>query len=102
MGEPRNFICSNSSPVLVSCVSLKLLTAGFLTSPASWYLPLLVISKFRHIDILFNNAGVAIRKNTFDLGEMEWGQAIDVGLKGMYLVSHYVLPHMIKAGGGIA
>jgi len=43
-----------------------------------------LISKFRHIDILFNNAGVAIRKNTVDLGEREWDQAIDVGLKGMY------------------
>jgi len=59
-----------------------------------------VINKFGHIDILFNNAGIAIRKNSVDLTEREWDQAIDVGLKGIYLVSHYVLPHMIKAGGG--
>ncbi len=59
-----------------------------------------VINKFGCIDILFNNAGVIIRKNSVDLTEKEWDQAIDVGLKGMYLVSHYVLPHMIKAGGG--
>lgn len=59
-----------------------------------------VINKFGRIDILFNNAGVIIRKNSVDLSEREWDQAIDVGLKGMYLVSHYVLPHMIKAGGG--
>ncbi|MFC1583766.1 SDR family NAD(P)-dependent oxidoreductase [Candidatus Neomarinimicrobiota bacterium] len=59
-----------------------------------------VIKVFGHIDILFNNAGIAIRKNSVDLSEGEWDQALDVGLKGMYLVSHYVLPHMIKAGGG--
>lgn len=68
--------------------------------PASWYSSLLVISKFKHIEILFSNAGVAIRKNTVDLGERGWDQAIYVGSKGLYLVSHYVLPHMIRAGGG--
>ncbi|MFH1851240.1 MAG: SDR family oxidoreductase [Candidatus Neomarinimicrobiota bacterium] len=59
-----------------------------------------VISAFGQIDILFNNAGVAIRKNSVDLSETEWDLAVDVGLKGMYLVSHYVLPHMIQSGGG--
>ena len=59
-----------------------------------------VISEFGRIDILFNNAGVAIRKNSVDLTETDWDLAVDVGLKGMYLVSHHVLPHMITAGGG--
>lgn len=59
-----------------------------------------VMAEFGHIDILSNNAGVAIRKNSVDLAEAEWDLALDVGLKGMYLVSHYVLPHMITGGGG--
>jgi len=59
-----------------------------------------VMFEFGRIDILFNNAGVAIRKNSVDLTETDWDLAVDVGLKGMYLVSHHVLPHMITAGGG--
>lgn len=59
-----------------------------------------IMKKFGSVDILFNNAGVAIRKNSIDLSEAEWDLALDVGLKGMFLVSHHVLPYMIKAGGG--
>ncbi|MFC1575573.1 SDR family NAD(P)-dependent oxidoreductase [Gemmatimonadota bacterium] len=59
-----------------------------------------VISAFGKIDILFNNAGVAIRKNTVDLAEGEWDLALNVLLKGVYLLSHHVIPHMIAGGGG--
>ena len=57
-------------------------------------------TEFGKIDILVNNAGVAIRKNAVDLAEQEWDLALNVGLKGVYLLSHHVLPHMISAGGG--
>jgi NAD(P)-dependent dehydrogenase (short-subunit alcohol dehydrogenase family) len=59
-----------------------------------------VIARFGRIDILVNNAGVAVRKNTVDLSEEEWDLAVDVTLKGAYLLSHHVLPHMIAAGNG--
>jgi NAD(P)-dependent dehydrogenase (short-subunit alcohol dehydrogenase family) len=59
-----------------------------------------IISDLGKIDILFNNAGVAIRKNTVDLTESEWDLAVDVALKGTYLLSHHVIPHMIQGGGG--
>ena len=59
-----------------------------------------IITDFGKIDILCNNAGVAIRKNTVDLAEEEWDLALNVILKGTYLLSHHVLPHMITAGGG--
>jgi NAD(P)-dependent dehydrogenase (short-subunit alcohol dehydrogenase family) len=52
------------------------------------------------IDILVNNAGVAVRKNAVDLTEDEWDLAVNVTLKGAYLMSHHVLPHMISAGSG--
>lgn len=58
------------------------------------------VESFGKIDILFNNAGVAIRKNAVDLEPEEWDLALDVSLKGQYLLSKYVIPHMIKAGGG--
>jgi NAD(P)-dependent dehydrogenase (short-subunit alcohol dehydrogenase family) len=58
------------------------------------------IGKWGHIDILCNSAGIAIRKDVVDLTEEEWDRALDVTLKGIYLLSHEVVPHMIRAGGG--
>jgi NAD(P)-dependent dehydrogenase (short-subunit alcohol dehydrogenase family) len=55
---------------------------------------------FGRIDILFNNAGIAIRKNAVDLEPEEWDLALDVSLRGQYLMAKYAIPHMKKAGGG--
>jgi NAD(P)-dependent dehydrogenase (short-subunit alcohol dehydrogenase family) len=58
------------------------------------------IREFGRIDILFNNAGVIVRKNAIELKEEEWDLMLDVMLKGTYLLSRHVIPHMIAAGGG--
>ena len=58
------------------------------------------IKEFGKIDILFNNAGIIIRKNSVDLTEQEWDLSLDVMLKGVYLLTHFVIPYMIKNGGG--
>jgi NAD(P)-dependent dehydrogenase (short-subunit alcohol dehydrogenase family) len=58
------------------------------------------IASFGQIDILCNNAGIAIRKDTVSLSEEEWDLTIDVTLKGTYLLSREVIPHMIRKGGG--
>jgi NAD(P)-dependent dehydrogenase (short-subunit alcohol dehydrogenase family) len=52
------------------------------------------------IDILCNCAGIAIRKDVIDLTEEEWDLALDVTLKGIYLLSREVVPHMMRSGGG--
>jgi len=59
-----------------------------------------VIAKVGKIDILCNCAGVAIRKDVVELTEDEWDLAVDVTLKGIYLLSREVVPHMIRGGGG--
>ncbi|MHA1952401.1 MAG: SDR family NAD(P)-dependent oxidoreductase [Candidatus Heimdallarchaeaceae archaeon] len=59
-----------------------------------------IYKKFGKIDILFNNAGVIRRKNIVDLEEKDWNLTIDVNLKSIYLLSRYVIPIMIKSGGG--
>ncbi|UCG02209.1 MAG: SDR family oxidoreductase [Candidatus Heimdallarchaeota archaeon] len=56
--------------------------------------------EFGRINILFNNAGVIKRKNIIDLEEQDWDQVLDVNLKGIYLLSRYVIPIMIKGKGG--
>ena len=58
------------------------------------------IVKFGKIDILVNNAGIIIRKDTTGLTEDEWDTVLDVSLKGSFLLSQKVIPHMIKGGGG--
>ncbi|MCK5145572.1 glucose 1-dehydrogenase [bacterium] len=59
-----------------------------------------IVDRFGSIDILHNNAGVAVRKNAVDLEPEEWDLALDVSLKGQYLLAKYVIPVMQKNGGG--
>jgi len=55
----------------------------------------------QRLDILFNNAGVIVRKSVTDLEESEWDTVIDVSLKGAYLVSKHMIPLMKAHGGSI-
>ncbi|MGB8064665.1 MAG: SDR family NAD(P)-dependent oxidoreductase [Candidatus Sulfotelmatobacter sp.] len=59
-----------------------------------------VIQRSSKIDILCNCAGIAIRKDIVELTEDEWDLALDVTLKGIYLLSRAVVPHMVRSGGG--
>ncbi len=59
-----------------------------------------ILQKTGKIDTLCNCAGVAIRKDIVELTEDEWDLALDVTLKGIYLLSREVVPHMIRGGGG--
>jgi NAD(P)-dependent dehydrogenase (short-subunit alcohol dehydrogenase family) len=59
-----------------------------------------IIERSGNIDILCNCAGIAIRKDIVELTEDEWDLALDVTLKGIYLLSREVVPHMIRNGGG--
>jgi NAD(P)-dependent dehydrogenase (short-subunit alcohol dehydrogenase family) len=58
------------------------------------------IQKWGKIDILCNCAGIAIRKDIVELPEEEWDLALDVTLKGIYLLSREVVPQMARNGGG--
>lgn len=59
-----------------------------------------VINYFGKIDILLNNAGVAIRGGVCDLCVEDWDKGMDVNVKGIYLVSKHVIPHMIEKNYG--
>lgn len=60
-----------------------------------------IVFAFGRVDILCNNAGIVIRKDAASLEEKEWDAVLDVTLKGVYLLSHEVIPHMIRSGGGV-
>jgi len=58
------------------------------------------IDAYGRIDILFNNAGVLAFGTVLGTDEAVWDRVMDINLKGVYLCSKYVIPHMIAAGGG--
>jgi NAD(P)-dependent dehydrogenase (short-subunit alcohol dehydrogenase family) len=51
---------------------------------------------FRSIDILINNAGIALPTGFLDISEQEWDRVISVNLKGAFLVSQRVISLMIR------
>ncbi len=58
------------------------------------------VKAFGKITILFNNAGIFLKGTVVDIPVRDWNQVIDVNVKGVFLCSRYVIPEMIKAGGG--
>ena len=59
-----------------------------------------VRDRFGRIDILFNNAGINIRRPPDELSLDEWREVIDVNLTSAFLLSKAVYPSMKAAGGG--
>jgi len=53
-----------------------------------------ILEIFGHIDILLNNAGIAISGGVDTLNTDEWDKSFDTNVKGMYLTSKYVIPGM--------
>lgn len=64
------------------------------------------VEEFGGVDSLVNNAGVSIlgmqnsRKELVDVTEDEWDTVLEVNLKGAFLFTQEVLPHMYEQGAG--
>ena len=59
-----------------------------------------VRTRFGRIDILFNNAGINIRKPPDQMTLDEWREVMDVNLTSAFVLSKAVYPDMRLAGGG--
>jgi NAD(P)-dependent dehydrogenase (short-subunit alcohol dehydrogenase family) len=59
-----------------------------------------VVQRRGKVDILSNCAGIIIRKDVLDLSDEEWDRTLAVTLKGIYLLSREVIPHMTRRGAG--
>jgi len=59
-----------------------------------------VLDRFGRIDILFNNAGINIRKPPHELSLEDWHTVLDVNLTSAFLLSKAVYPALKRAGGG--
>jgi NAD(P)-dependent dehydrogenase (short-subunit alcohol dehydrogenase family) len=59
-------------------------------------------AQWGRIDILFNNAGIILKPSTVEnILESDWDRIIDTNLKGVFLVSKYTVPHMLRQGRGV-
>lgn len=56
--------------------------------------------KLEGLDIVINNAGVAVPKAALDLTEDDWDATVDTDLKGAFLVAQAAARHMKDAGRG--
>jgi hypothetical protein len=56
---------------------------------------------FQKVDVLINNAGLALGLDTIQDGNPEdWDRMIDTNVKGLLNVSHAIMPLMIRQGRG--
>ncbi|MDR1791803.1 MAG: SDR family oxidoreductase [Propionibacteriaceae bacterium] len=59
-----------------------------------------VIAEFGKIDILLNNAGVAVGGAVDELPKAAWDKIVGTNLTGVYLMCKHVVPHLKANGGG--
>jgi 3-oxoacyl-[acyl-carrier protein] reductase len=52
------------------------------------------------IDVLINNAGVAVSKGVLEQTEADWDKVVDTNLKGAFFVAQAVARRMVECGGG--
>src|SRR5450432_3040719 len=58
------------------------------------------INEFGRIDILVNNAAIAIKANIMEMHEADWDMLMNTNLKSIYRTIKAALPYMIKQQSG--
>lgn len=59
-----------------------------------------VLSRHGRIDVLFNNAGVLFAGTTWETSTDVWDLTMAVNVRGTWLMSRAVIPHMLERGRG--
>lgn len=59
-----------------------------------------VVRRYGRLDVLFNNAGIAIRRPTIELGLEDWNKVVAVNMTGVFLCAREAARHMLASGRG--
>jgi NAD(P)-dependent dehydrogenase (short-subunit alcohol dehydrogenase family) len=59
------------------------------------------VKKFGRIDVLINSASVWLKTPFLEISEEQWDLSLDVNLKGPFLASQMVAPHMLAQKNGV-
>lgn len=57
-------------------------------------------ARFGGLNVLLNNAGLLHIGTAEEITEQQWDETFNINVRGLWLLSRAVLPHMRKAGGG--
>lgn len=60
-----------------------------------------VVARFKRINVLVNNAGVASAGGFLDLTAADWHQTIETNLDGVFNMTRTVLPYLLESRGSI-
>ncbi|MBJ6363845.1 SDR family NAD(P)-dependent oxidoreductase [Paenibacillus sp. GCM10012307] len=58
------------------------------------------LAKYGQIDVLFNNAGISGVGALHELEPEQWDRVMGINIKGVFIPSKYVLPHMMERKSG--
>ena len=58
------------------------------------------VGRFGGLNVLLNSAGVLHVGTVEQITEEQWDETFNINVRGLWLLSRAVLPHMRKAGGG--
>jgi NAD(P)-dependent dehydrogenase (short-subunit alcohol dehydrogenase family) len=61
----------------------------------------LAVKNYGKIDVLYNNAGIGMYRSFLETSEEDWDRVISVDLKSVYLGCKYIIPEMLRQGGGV-
>ena len=56
---------------------------------------------YGRIDVLINNAGISYVRKLIETTEEQWDNTLDINLKGSYLFSKAIVPHMMEHNYGV-
>jgi NAD(P)-dependent dehydrogenase (short-subunit alcohol dehydrogenase family) len=59
-----------------------------------------VVGRHGRLDVLFNNAGIAIRRPTTELSLEDWNRVVAVNMTGVFLCAREAARHMLAGGRG--
>lgn len=60
-----------------------------------------VVDRWGRLDVLVNNAAVAIAGSVTGISEADWARVLDTNLTGVWRCMHHALPAMLERGGAI-